>query len=227
MPEKYHIKIQPVPPRRPRIGKHGVVDWREDCARCHNCVKKACVYDRYKQEADYIRNLSDVDALFFECMGCFSCVQNCTKGILCLSINPAYEKLGNHYWKPDIIKTTWLQAETAKIPVSGAGYRGPFSGLGFDSMWTDMSEIVRPTRDGIHGREYISTSVDLGRKPSYLSLNGTKSVAGLPPLVSIPMPLIIDLSSPAHTLAEAGRGDRTDRRRHRLDRHHGFALPPG
>ena len=26
-------------------------------------------------------------------------------------------------------------------------------------MWTDMSEIVRPTRDGIHGREYISTSV--------------------------------------------------------------------
>ena len=166
MPEKYHIKTQPVPPRRPRIGKHGVVDWREDCARCHNCVKKACVYDRYRQEADYIRNLNEVEALFFDCMGCFSCVQDCTKGILCLSINPEYEKLGNRYWKPDIIKTTWLQAETAKIPVSGAGYRGPFSGQGFDSMWTDMSEIVRPTRDGIHGREYISTSVDIGRKPS-------------------------------------------------------------
>ncbi len=200
MPVKYHIKTHPVPPRRPRIGKHGVVDWREDCARCHNCVKKACVYDRYKQEAEYIRNLHDVEALFFDCMGCFSCVQDCTKGLLCMSINPEYEKLGNRYWKPDIIKTTWLQAETAKIPVSGAGYRGPFSGLGFDSMWTDMSEIVRPTRDGIHGREYISTSVDLGRKPSYLALNGNKSVAGLPPLVSIPMPLIIDLSSPAHTL---------------------------
>ena len=59
MPEKYHIKTRPVPPRGPRIGKHGVVDWREDCARCHNCVKKACVYDRYRQEAEYIRNLSD------------------------------------------------------------------------------------------------------------------------------------------------------------------------
>jgi ferredoxin len=200
MPDKYHIKTHPVPPRRPRIGKHGVVDWREDCARCHNCVKKACVYDRYKQEAEYIHNLHDVEALFFDCMGCFSCVQDCTKGLLCMSINPEYEKLGNRYWKPDIIKTTWLQAETAKIPVSGAGYRGPFSGLGFDSMWTDMSEIVRPTRDGIHGREYISTSVDLGRKPPYLALNGNKSVAGLPPLVSIPMPLIIDLSSSAHTL---------------------------
>ena len=225
MPEKYHIKTQPVPPRLPRIGKHGVVDWREDCARCHNCVKKACVYDRYRQEADYIRNLHDVDALFFECMGCFSCVQNCTKGILCLSINPAYEKLGNKYWKPDIIKTTWLQAETAKIPVSGAGYRGPFSGHGFDSMWTDMSEIVRPTRDGIHGREYISTSVDIGRKPSYLSLNGTKSLANLPPLVSIPHAVDHRFEFAGAHPAEAGRGDRTDRRRHRLDRHHGFALP--
>jgi ferredoxin len=202
MPEKYHIKTHPVPPRRPRIGKHGVVDWREDCARCHNCVKKACVYDRYKQEADYIRNLSDVEALFFDCMGCFSCVQDCTKGILCLSVNPAYESLGNTYWKPDIIKTTWLQAETAKIPVSGAGYRGPFSGHGFDSMWTDMSEIVRPTRDGIHGREYISTAVDIGRKLPFLEMNGNREKAHLPPLVSIPMPLIIDLTSPAHTLPQ-------------------------
>jgi ferredoxin len=200
MPEKYHISTKPVPPRRPRIGKYGVVDWREDCARCHNCVKKACVYDRYRQEAEYIRQLESVDALFFDCMGCFSCVQDCTKGLLCLSINPAYESLGNGYWKPDIIKTTWLQAETAKIPVSGAGYRGPFSGHGFDSMWTDMSEIVRPTRDGIHGREYISTSVDIGRKPPFLSWNGQRGLDRLPPLVSIPMPIIIDLSSPAHTL---------------------------
>jgi len=202
MPEKYHIKTQPVPPRRPRIGKYGVVDWREDCARCHNCVKKACVYDRYRQEAEYIRNLSDVDALFFDCMGCFSCVQDCTKGLLCMSINPEYQKLGNSYWTPDIIKTTWLQAETAKIPVSGAGYRGPFSGKGFDSMWTDMSEIVRPTRDGIHGREYISTSVDIGRKLSYLSFNGEKKAEKSSNLITIPMPLVIDMTSPAYTLPQ-------------------------
>ena len=202
MPAKYHIKTRPVPPRGPRIGKHGVVDWREDCARCHNCVKKACVYDRYRQEADYIRSLTQVEALFFECMGCFSCVQDCTKGLLRLAINPVYESLGNSYWKPDIIKTTWLQAETAKIPVSGAGYRGPFTGPGFDSMWTDMSEIVRPTRDGIHGREYISTSVDIGRKLPYLAWQEGGLAAKLPPLVSIPMPLIFDLSSRAHTLPQ-------------------------
>ena len=169
MPEKYHIKTKPIPPRRPRIGKYGIVDWREDCARCHNCVKKACVYDRHRQEAEYIRNLRDVDVLFFDCMGCLYCVQNCTKGLLRLTVNPEYENLGNGYWTPDIIQTTWAQAETAKIPVSGAGYRGRFAGPGFDSMWTDMSEIVRPTRDGIHGREYISTLVDIGRKLPFLS----------------------------------------------------------
>ncbi len=169
------------------MGKFGVVDWREDCARCHNCVKKACVYDRYRQEAEYVRTLEAVDALFFECMGCFSCVQNCTKGLLRLVVNPVYQALGNSYWTPDIIHTTWTQAETAKIPVSGAGYRGPFSGPGFDSMWTDMSEIVRPTRDGIHGREYISTAVDIGRKPAYLTFECSMgilpmSITGVPPV---------------------------------------------
>jgi ferredoxin len=190
MPEKYHINTTPIPSRRPRIGKFGVVDWREDCARCHNCVKKECVYDRYRQETTYIRNLDDLDAMYFECMGCFSCVQRCTKGILALSINPAWEMLGNAYWTPEIIQTTWNQAETAAIPVSGAGYRGRFTGPGFDSMWTDMSEIVRPTRDGIHGREYISTAVDIGRKPDRLDINRR---AGPAPLVDIPMPLVLDM----------------------------------
>jgi hypothetical protein len=193
MPEKYHIETRPIPPRNPRIGKFGVIDWREDCARCHNCVKKACTFDRHRQEMEYIHSLKDVDALFFECLGCFSCVQDCTKNLLGLSVNPAFERLGDSYWTPDIIRSTWLMAETAKIPVTGAGYGGPFTGPGFDSMWTDMSEIVRPTRDGIHGREYISTSVDIGRTPSYLVFKDGALAASLPPLVTIPMPLILDI----------------------------------
>ena len=71
MPKKYHIETKLTPPRFPRIGKFGIVDWREDCAKCHNCVKKACVYDRYQQEMDYISGLREVDSFFFECMGAF------------------------------------------------------------------------------------------------------------------------------------------------------------
>lgn len=201
MPEKYHIETRPVLPRLPRVGKYGVVDWREDCAGCHNCVKKACVYDRYRQETQYIRGLHEVDSLFFECMGCFSCVQQCTKGLLALTVNPVYEHLGNRYWTSEIIHTTWYQAETAKIPVSGAGYQGKFTGAGFDSMWTDMSEIVRPTRDGIHGREYISTAVDIGRKSPFLIFDADKPARTIKSLVDIPMPLIIDMMPPEYHLA--------------------------
>ncbi len=200
MPEKYHIKTSHIPPRLPRIGKCGVVDWREDCARCHNCVKKACVYDKYREESTFIRDLDEVHTLYYECMGCFSCIQNCTKNLLTMTINSEYKKLGNEYWNPQIISTTWLEAETGKVPVSGAGYRGKFSGPGFDSMWTDMSEIVRPTRDGIHGREYISTSVDIGKKPSFLSFQDNTLNTVLPPLLSLPFPVVFDMTSEKHTL---------------------------
>ena len=200
MPEKYHIKTNHVQPRLPRIGRCGIVDWREDCAGCHNCVKKACVYDKYREETTFIRDLDEIHTLYYECMGCFSCVQNCTKNLLTLALNSEYQKLGNEYWKPQIISTTWLEAETGKVPVSGAGYRGKFSGPGFDSMWTDMSEIVRPTRDGIHGREYISTSADIGKKPHFLEFKDNKLETILPSLISIPFPVIFDMPSEKHTL---------------------------
>jgi hypothetical protein len=109
-------------------------------------------------------------------------------------VNPEYSWLGDSYWTPDMILSTWYQAETGKIPVSGAGYRGPFVGEGFDEIWTDMSEIVRPTRDGIHGREYISTAVDLGRKLTSLKFDSSNAlISDVPPLVNIPIPLIFNI----------------------------------
>ena len=105
--------------------------------------------------------------------------------------------MGDDYWTPEILLSTWYQAETGKIPVSGAGYGGPFSGEGFDSIWTDMSEIVRPTRDGIHGREYISTAIDLGRHPMFLAFDDQGDLAfEPPPLLEIPLPVLLWRSRP-------------------------------
>jgi hypothetical protein len=175
----------------------GIVDWREDCASCHNCVKRSCVYGFYRDEADTLRDEVGYLDYIYQCKGCLSCIQNCTKGILTRVENPEYRQLGDEYYTPDIILTTWYQADTGRIPVSGSGYGGPFSGPGFDSMWTDMSEIVRPTRDGIHGREYISTSVDIGRKLKQLAFqDGRLGVTPLP-LVELPLPVIFDCI-PAH-----------------------------
>jgi ferredoxin len=192
MPPKYHIHTEPAPPRVRPVGKLGIVDWREDCSSCHNCVKRGCVYGLYQDEADTLRNQTGYLDYIYQCKGCLNCVQDCTKGVLTRVVNPEYNQLGDEYYTPDIILSTWYQAELGRIPVSGAGYGGPFSGPGFDSMWTDMSEIVRPTRDGIHGREYISTSVDVGRKLDHLSFQDGQLIVAPPPLLESPMPVMFD-----------------------------------
>jgi ferredoxin len=190
MPVKYHIKTEAVANRFPAVTRSGVIAWEEGCLRCTRCVKKDCVYKVYEKRGLDSRQM--VDSLDSECKDCFRCVQSCPNKLIQKGFNPVYKALGDEYWTPEIIANLWSQSETGKIPVSGAGYGGPFSGPGFDSMWTDMSEIVRPTRDGIHGREYISTTVDLGRKIKALRFeNGIPGP--IPPLVELPLPVIFDI----------------------------------
>ncbi len=193
MPAKYVIHTEPAAGRFRPVGKLGIVDWREDCSSCHNCVKRGCVYGFYRDEADTLRDEVGYLDYIYQCKGCLNCVQDCTKNILTRVVNPEFKRLGDSYYTPEIILSTWFQAETGRIPVSGSGYGGPFSGPGFDSMWTDMSEIVRPTRDGIHGREYISTSVDIGRKLPYLAFRNGQLAVAAPPLLELPMPIIFDV----------------------------------
>jgi ferredoxin len=211
MPKKYHIKPQAIAPRFIPVGRSGIIDFEEDCLKCTTCVKKRCLYHVYKDRAFDSKTMSD--SIDYQCKNCFSCVQNCPRGVLSKTLNPEFFKMGDDYWKPENILSTWFQAETGKIPVSGAGYRGPFSGPGFDSMWTDMSEIVRPTRDGIHGREYISTAIDIGRKKDRVELDASGApVLDIPPLIEIPIPMLFnvlpfgDLSpSVTRAMAEAAR----------------------
>ena len=200
MPVKYHIHTHPARPRFRPVGKFGIVDWREDCASCHNCVKRACAYGFYREEADTLHDEVGYLDYIYQCKGCLSCVQDCTKGILTRIVNPEYNRMGDAYYTPAILLATWYQADTGRIPVSGAGYGGPFTGSGFDSMWTDMSEIVRPTRDGIHGREYINTSVDIGRKNDHLIFDNGELIAS-PPLLETPLPVIFE-AVPARWLRE-------------------------
>src|ERR1035437_3525393 len=196
MPKKYHIHSKVMPLNLDYVYKFKI-ERGENCINCGKCTK-VCIYEAHKRGKGDPRKMADPNTVV--CRNCFRCIQECPRGALEKSLDKDFLNIGGSYWKPDMFITLWKQAEDGKVPVTGAGYRGPFTGPGFDSMWTDMSEIVRPTRDGIHGREYISTSVDIGRKLPFLALAGDKAVAKLPPLVSIPMPLIIDLSSPAHTL---------------------------
>jgi hypothetical protein len=122
-----------------------------------------------------------------KCVGCMRCVQEYPH-IMTVKQSKQYRELGDSYWTPDNVFTIWNEASTGKIPVKGMGYKGSFGGEGFDGIWTDMSEIVRPTRDGVYGREYISTTVDIGRKPEHVDFIKLDTS----PTVEIPVPIIFD-----------------------------------
>ncbi len=190
MPKKYSVVVTPTPSRYPPVGKFEIERRGDNCINCGRCAI-ACVYEVHKRQEEDPRCMAE--PVGYRCKGCFCCIQECPREALIIRENKEYPKLGDSYWTPEIISSNWYQAETGKIPVSGAGYRGPFSGEGFDSMWTDMSEIVRPTRDGIHGREYISTAVDVGRKLSAIEFDAHGEITQpVPPTLSIPIPIIFN-----------------------------------
>ncbi len=189
MYERYHIHAQATPAVSPPVPKF-IIERADNCMNCGKC-EKACVYGVHKRREDDPRKMADPISQL--CKNCFRCIGECQQRALSMSVNPKWKKLGRGVWTPARITTMWNEAETGKIPVFGAGYRGMFAGPGFDSMWTDMSEIVRPTRDGIHGREFISTSLDIGRKVAALEFSADGSLrTKVPEMITLPLPILLD-----------------------------------
>jgi len=135
------------------------------------------------------------------CVGCLRCTTQYPEFVQ-VSPNPERLRQGDSFFSPDYVDALYYEARNGKIPVRGAGYRGPFGGVGWDGMWTDMSEIVRPTRDGIHGREFISTAVDIGSKPAFLAFDDQGRPTNDPVrTISLPLPMLLD-SPPASLLSQ-------------------------
>lgn len=164
MKEQKKLHPRPAPSRNP-ILVPTYVERSDRCINCGTCIS-ACIYDCHQRSENDPR-IMDIPKKE-GCRRCFACVLKCPRAALEMRVNEEYLALGDQTYTPEIIRSLQEQASEGKIPVSGAGYAGPFSGTGYDNIWTDMSEIVRPTRDGIHGREDISTVVSLGRKISDL-----------------------------------------------------------
>lgn len=183
---RYHIETKDALPLTSLPPKFRVKHLN-NCRDAGECAE-VCIYEVHKMME---RKISE--PIEDQCRGCFLCYLRCPENAISLQINPEFESLGNSYFTPERIETIYFEAGTGRVPVSGTGYKGPFAGKGFDGMWFDFSEIVRPTRDGIHGREYISTSVDLGRKLPYLEFaKDKKLLSNNPRNIEIPIPMILD-----------------------------------
>jgi len=150
---------RPTPSRYPVRTPYRIL--RSDrCINCGTCIE-ACIYECHSRSEEDPRIMADPKDNC--CKNCFACIMRCPRDALSMEQNEDYLASGDVTYTPERIHSILQQAEQGTIPVSGAGYRGHFDGDYYDNIWTDMSEIVRPTRDGIHGREHISTTVTLGR----------------------------------------------------------------
>jgi Conserved region in glutamate synthase len=149
-------------------------------------LSRPCVYGVFSRPVGGLAPIEE------RCVGGLRCTVQYPH-VVQIHRNPEWDRLGDGLLGPEAVDTILYEARTGRIPVRGAGYRGPFGGPGWDGMWLDMSEIVRPTRDGIHGREFISTMVDIGEKPAYLCFDEAGEPVGPEPhVVSIQVPFVFD-----------------------------------
>ena len=190
MGAKLEVHTEPTEPITPAIGRHSVLR-SSRCISCGECIR-ACIYGVHERGVDDPRIMAE--PISERCRACLCCPQQCPRRALEVIHNPELALIGTAPFDADAVVTCRQEADDGKIPVRGAGYPGPFRGTGFDGIWTDMSEIVRPTRDGIHGREFISTELDLGRKLPDLSavrFDGEGRLLDRIPLTrEIPLPVL-------------------------------------
>jgi hypothetical protein len=196
--QHYHIEtktatdIAPWPNRfLVRVKKHRLILFLIEEILRHRTKRKVifsrpCIYEVYGRP---VGGLAPREHM---CVGCLRCTTEHPDWVQ-IYRNPKFEQIGDSYFSAEYVDAVDYEARTGRIPVKGAGYRGRFGGEGWNSMWTDMSEIVRPTRDGIHGREFISTVVDLGEKPGFLTFDEQGLPVGkIPRTISIPLPILFD-----------------------------------
>jgi Conserved region in glutamate synthase len=149
-------------------------------------LSRPCVYGVF---AGPVGGLAPIEE---RCVGCLRCTVQYPE-VVQIHRNPERDRLGDGLLASEAADTILYEARTGRVPVRGAGYRGSFGGPGWDGMWLDMSEIVRPTRDGIHGREFISTTVDIGDRPASLCFDEAGEPVGpAPHVVWIQVPFVFD-----------------------------------
>jgi len=201
--DRYHIETSSAPDAHPhpsrfrvRVKGHRLIglllrELVEYRANLPVVLSRPCVYGVFSGPLGGLKPREHL------CVGCLRCTTQ-YPDIVQIQPNPERTALDSLGLTADQVDTILYEARSGRVPVRGAGYRGPFGGQGWDGMWTDMSEIVRPTRDGIHGREFISTVTEIGEKPMRLAFersNGRPGalVGGEPRVLTIQVPFLFDI----------------------------------
>lgn len=186
VPSRFRVRV-----KRAKLLKLIVKELVETKGNMAVTMSRPCMYGVFGRPVGGMAPVHD------KCVGCLRCTVEHPDMVTVIR-NLARRPMEDSFLTSDMVDTILYEAHGGHAPVKGAGYRGMFGGPGWDGMWLDMSEIVRPTRDGIHGREFVSTEVDIGSRPRYLSFDREGKPTGDKPRVfSLMVPFIFEATPSA------------------------------
>lgn len=117
------------------IGKYSV-SLNEQCFHCGVCVE-ICphgVFER-REGFNHVTASHASRCLGPDCIeGAFHCLKKCPVEAIEIDIHRQWKSLGDFRWTPDLILSTWQQAETGEIPEGFLEYKRGQSGGGFDKF---------------------------------------------------------------------------------------------
>ncbi|MGD2294897.1 MAG: glutamate synthase-related protein [Candidatus Aminicenantes bacterium] len=147
---------------RSQIGKYQV-SLRDECFHCGLCVD-LCPYGVFERREGF-NHVTTPNAARCEGPDCkagsFHCTTKCPVDAIQIDLHPQWKTLGDFRWTPDLIISTWEQAETGDTPNGNTEYKIGSSGGGFD-RFDFITEASSPTSS--LKVERIDTSICLNRR---------------------------------------------------------------
>jgi glutamate synthase domain-containing protein 2/ferredoxin len=168
---------------RNALGKYRI-SIGKSCNNCGLCIE-LCPYGVYSKGSKRPKAANDHLCPGFTCSKkAFYCVSRCPENAIALTVNPAFEMLGDKRWTADLLAGAWHMAETGEIPHQGLNYKTGDSGGGFDKLRFIFPKGSTPGHCEPEGRgnpdsEDITTAIELNR-------SGDSR-----PRVTIPIPLYL------------------------------------
>jgi glutamate synthase domain-containing protein 2 len=132
---------------------------------------KICPYGVFERidGFNYISTPKSANCLGPDCKeGPFSCATKCPVEAIKIETDPQWKTLGDYRWTPDLIITTWQQAESGEIPQGTLEYKIGASAGGFDKF-----EFVIDNNNPLPSNktDRINTDISLNRRGEGAQIN--------------------------------------------------------
>jgi glutamate synthase domain-containing protein 2 len=146
---------------RNRLSKYRVVR-NGACIACGRCAD-ICLRGVHTRAGSLM-----MPPVSYRCTGPEQCIERgaycadaCPQQAIRVGPDPVWETFGDPRWTPDLIASTWIQAETGRPPENGLEYRTGASGGGFDRI--DFAFPETPPDPSLEARD-VDLSIPLNRR---------------------------------------------------------------